>query len=128
MKPSLKPYVPSSTIPQHTSVRHPHVCDSVTAPIVLTVQLLGDGLCWVYDPPIRLYDELSIFDLHSLSTHLLLTARYSLHTHVAHARVLTSFRSCSGSTSVADLLSKSPLEYFDLISVLTPIYILAVSS
>ena len=52
--------------------------------------VLGDGLCWVYDPPIRLYDELSISDLHSLSTHFLLTAHYSLHTHVAHARVLTS--------------------------------------
>ena len=53
-------------------------------------QLLGDGLCWVYNPPIRLYDELSIFDLHSFSTHFLFTARYFLHTHVAHARALTS--------------------------------------
>ena len=52
--------------------------------------LLGDGLCWVYDPPIRLYDELSISDLHSFSMHFLLTARYFLHTHVAHARALTS--------------------------------------
>ena len=53
-------------------------------------QVLGDGLCWVYDPPIRLYDELSISDLHSFSMHFLFTARYFLHTHVAHARALTS--------------------------------------
>ena len=26
--------------------------------------LLGDGLCWVYDPPIRLYGKLSMFGLH----------------------------------------------------------------
>ena len=32
--------------------------------IILKILLLGDGLCWVYNPPIHLYGKLSTFGLH----------------------------------------------------------------
>ena len=62
------------------------------------------GLCWVYDPPVHLYDELSIIrlypTLHSLSIPLVIS-----YTHCCFTRdvFLISFRSCSGPTPVTDL-------------------------
>ena len=35
-----------------------------TIPYPTPQQLLGDGLCWVYNPPICLYGKLSTFGLH----------------------------------------------------------------
>ena len=53
----------------------------------LTHSLLGDRLCWVYDPPVRLYGELSILRLRlilcSLSLLLILSYTRMLLTHVA---------------------------------------------
>ena len=50
-------------------------------------KLLGDRLCWVYDPPVRLYGELSILGLHfilcSLSIPLILSYTRTLLTHIA---------------------------------------------
>ena len=53
------------------SVLYISVSTAVYIPILWSVlarwlraQLLGDGLCWVYDPPICLYGKLSTFRLH----------------------------------------------------------------
>ena len=48
--------------------------------------LLGDRLCWVYDPPVRLYNGLSISDLHLL--YALLTYRSLSPTHTRSSRTL----------------------------------------
>ena len=49
--------------------------------------MLWDGLCWVYDPPICLYGELSIFwiapTLRSLYLPLIISYTRTLLTHVS---------------------------------------------
>ena len=70
------------------------------------ILLLGDRLCWVYDPPVCLYDELSIIrlypTLHNLSVPLVIS-----YTRCCFTRdvFLIPFRSCSGPTPVTDLFS-----------------------
>ena len=57
------------------------------AKVAGTALLLGDGLCGVYNPPIRLYGELSIFRiapfLHSSYLPLIISYTHSLLTYVA---------------------------------------------
>ena len=70
--------------------------------MVKRLTLLGDGLCGVYDPPIRLYGELSYFGLHlSYAVHTYRSS-FPTHTHCSHTLPSSFLSSCSGLTTVKD--------------------------
>ena len=52
------------------------------------LSLLGDRLCWVYDPPVHLYGELSTFRLHLF--YIVHSYRSSFPTHAHCSRTLPS--------------------------------------